>query len=128
MELWFILLANDIKIKIRVVGGLIALEWVSDSRSVISDSLQAQGLYILPSSSVPGILQARLLEGVAISFSRGSSQPRNQTPVSCIESRFFTSWATREPLQLECSINRFFKFTEQGNIYMYTKPYMYTYL
>ena len=37
-----------------------------------------------PGSSVHGVLQARILEWVAISFSRGSSQPRNQTWVSCI--------------------------------------------
>ena len=45
---------------------------------------------------VHGILQARILEWVAFSFSRGSSQPRDQTQVSCIARRFFTSWATRE--------------------------------
>ena len=50
----------------------------------------------LPGSSVRGILQARILEWVAISFSRGSSQPRNRTWVSCITGRFFTVWATRE--------------------------------
>ena len=38
----------------------------------------------------------RILEWVAYSFSRGSSQPRNQTQVSCIADRFFTIWATRE--------------------------------
>ena len=43
-----------------------------------------------------GILQARILERVAISFSRGSSQPRDQTQVSCIADRFFAVWATRE--------------------------------
>ena len=43
-----------------------------------------------------GILQARILEWVAFPFSRGSSQPRDQTQVSCIASEFFTSWATRE--------------------------------
>ena len=80
MELWFILLANGIEIKIWVVGGLVAVKWVSDSRSVMSDSLQAQGLYSLLSSSVHGILQARILEGVAISFSIRSSQPRDRTP------------------------------------------------
>ena len=37
----------------------------------------------------------RLLEWVAFSFSRGSSQPRDWTQVSCIAGRFFTSWATR---------------------------------
>ena len=42
-----------------------------------------------PGSSVPGILQARILEWVAISFSRGSSQPRDQSHVSCITGRFF---------------------------------------
>ena len=49
-----------------------------------------------PGSSVHGILQARILEWVAISFSRGSSQPRDQTWVSCIVGRFFTDWATRK--------------------------------
>ena len=43
-----------------------------------------------------GILQARILEWVASSFSRESSQPRNWTQVSCIANRFFTIWATRE--------------------------------
>ena len=41
-------------------------------------------------------LQARILEWVAFPFSRGSSQPRNWTQVSCIAGRFFTSWAIRE--------------------------------
>ena len=42
------------------------------------------------------ISQARILEWVAISFSRGSSPPRDQTHVSCIAGRFFTTWATKE--------------------------------
>ena len=45
---------------------------------------------------VHGILQARILEWVAVPFSRGSSQLRNQTQVSHTTGRFFTSWATRE--------------------------------
>ena len=49
-----------------------------------------------PGSSAHGILQARILEWVAISSSRGSSQPRGWTWVSCIAGRFFTVWATRE--------------------------------
>ena len=51
-----------------------------------------------PGSSVcgTGILQARILECVAIPFSRRSSQPRNRTQVSCIAGRFFTIWVTRE--------------------------------
>ena len=43
-----------------------------------------------PGSSVPGILQGRILEWVAIPFSKGSSQPRDQTQVSCIAGRLFT--------------------------------------
>ena len=53
----------------------------------------------LPGSSVYGFLQANILEWVAISFSRGSSQPKNQTHfscISCIASGFFTNWATWE--------------------------------
>ena len=46
--------------------------------------------------TVHGILQARILEWVAIPFSRGSSQPRDWTQVSCIADRFFTSWTTKE--------------------------------
>ena len=42
--------------------------------------------YRPPGSSVHGILQARILEWVAISYSRGSSRPRDQTHVSCISS------------------------------------------
>ena len=49
---------------------------------------------------VHGILQARVLEWVAVPFSRGSSQPRDQTQVSLIAGRFFTSWATREAQEL----------------------------
>ena len=45
---------------------------------------------------VRGILQARILEWVAIPFSRGSSQPRARTQVSRIAGGFFTVWATRE--------------------------------
>ena len=50
----------------------------------------------LPVSSIPGILQAGILEWVAISFSKRSSQPRDQTWVSHIAGRRFTIWATRE--------------------------------
>ena len=49
-----------------------------------------------PGSAIHGIFQARILEWAAISFSRGSSQPRDRTCVSCIADRHFTVWATRE--------------------------------
>ena len=50
----------------------------------------------LPGSSVPGTSQARILEWSAMPSSRGSSQPRDQTRVSCLAGRFFTHWATWE--------------------------------
>ena len=60
-------------------------------------------------SSVHGILQASILEWVAILFARGSSRPRGRTQVSRIAGGFFTVWATREagvksrPLDLHSS-------------------------
>ena len=54
-----------------------------------------------PGSSVHGIFQARILEWVAIFFSRGSSWPRDVTQVSHITGRLFTIWATRESLLLK---------------------------
>ena len=65
----------------------------------------------LPCSSIHGIFQARVLEWGAISFSRGSSQPRNRTWVSCIVGRRFTIWATREVLSLSAILlNSAFKW------------------
>ena len=52
--------------------------------------------YSPPGSSVHGILQARILEWVAVPFSRGSSWPSDWTWVSCITGRFFTIWATEK--------------------------------
>ena len=52
--------------------------------------------YRLPGSSVHGILQVRILEWVAIPFSRGSLQSRDRTKVSRIAGRFLTGWAIRE--------------------------------
>ena len=61
-----------------------------------------------PGSSVHGILQARILEWVAIPFSRGSSQPRDWTWVSCIAGGFFTVWATREAPEIPDKIRQHF--------------------
>ena len=94
------------------------------SRSVMSNSLWPHGLYLayqvppfmgfsrqeywkikvkINSLSrvwlfvtVHGILQARILEWIAISFSRRSSRPRDQTLASRIAGRHFNLWATRE--------------------------------
>ena len=63
----------------------------------------------LPGSSVHGILQARILEWVAMPFSRGSSPPRDQTWVSCIAGRFFTVWATKEALNKNIRTNNWHK-------------------
>ena len=54
-------------------------------------------------SSVHGILQARILEWVAISFARGSSWPRDWTWVSCITGRFFALWDTGKSIWLASS-------------------------
>ena len=68
--------------------------WVGLGCAWLSDSMD----YSLPGSSIHRILQARILEWVAISFSRWSSRPRDQTRIFCIAGRFFTIWATREAL------------------------------
>ena len=51
---------------------------------------------MVPDFLVHGIFQAIILEWVAISFSRGSFQPRDQKQVSCIAGKLLTNWATRE--------------------------------
>ena len=70
---------------------LSSLQWWWLSRSVVSDSCDPMD-YSLPVSSVHGILQARILESVAVLFARGSSQPRDWTQVSCIAGGFFTNF------------------------------------
>ena len=91
----------------------------SESHSVMSDSLWPHGV-------VHGILHARILEWVAISFSRESSQPRDQTQVARIAGRFFTSWVTREAhfvlvySQLKCDSLR---WTVKGLSHTYTCPF-----
>ena len=45
---------------------------------------------------VHGILQARILEWIAVPFTRGTSQPKDRTQVSSTAGGYFTSWATRE--------------------------------
>ena len=68
----------------------------SVSSSIMSNSAYDPMDCSLPGSSVHGILQLRILKRVAIPFSRGFSQPRDRTQVSCILGRFFIFWATRE--------------------------------
>ena len=59
-------------------------------------SLSHVWLFVTPWTVVHGILQARILEWVAFPFSGGSSLLQDQTQVSRIASRFFTTWATKE--------------------------------
>ena len=75
-----------------------AMKWSEVARSCLTlyDPMDSS----LPCSFVHGIFQARILEWAAISFSRGSSQPRDWTQVSHIAGRRFTLWATREALSL----------------------------
>ena len=72
-----------------------------------------------PDSSVREILQARILEGVAFPFSRESSQPMDQTCVSCIAGRFFTFWAPGRPptkFRSKISLNKC-RLQSKGYIY-----------
>ena len=73
--------------------------WQREPRPFQSDGTHAHSVarlcptpmcWSLPGSSVHGILQARILEWVAISSSRGSFQPRDQTQVSCIDRRILS--------------------------------------
>ena len=74
-------------------------KWVSDVAQLCPTLCDPMD-YSPPGSSVHGILQARILEWVAISFSRGSSQPRDWTQVSSIVGRHFNLWATRDAQKL----------------------------
>ena len=73
--------------------------------SVWSDSYDPMDC-CLPGSSVHGIILARILEWVAISFSRGSSQPSDQTSVSCIGGQFFTNEPLGKPHGKVGELNR----------------------
>ena len=79
--------------------------WVAQSCPILCDPMD----YSPPSSSVHGILQAGILEWVAILFSRESSWPRDQTHVSHFAGRFFTFWATSEAPTPHTQLNLIFK-------------------
>ena len=65
-----------------------------------------------------GILQARILEWVAIPFSRESSQPRDRTQVSRITDIFFASWANREA----CYVAKIWFINSVVEIYVMCSP------
>ena len=81
--------------------------FVSVNHSIMSDSLWFHGLWH-KGSSVHGLLQARILEWVALSFSKGSFWPRNWIYVSHITSRFFTVWASKEVGVFDSIMNEIF--------------------
>ena len=92
-----ILLALDWGVKVKVVQLCPAL-WDPKDHS-------------LSSSSVHGILQARILEWIAIPFSRESSRPGDWTQVAWTAGRFFTIWATREaPSMTTCLLKIYCPF------------------
>ena len=80
-----------------------------------------QILYCLSHQGSP-----RILEWVAMSFSRESSQPRNWTEVSCISGRFFTSWATREAPKTTTirSSNPTLRYIPEGTEIIISKQYL----
>ena len=83
------------------------LKWseVAQSCPTLCDPMNCS----LPGSSIHGVFQARVLEWVAISSSRGSSQPRDWTRVSRIAGRHFTIWATTEAPSLWKILNKYFR-------------------
>ena len=80
---------------VRQVGQAALLCSVAQSRPTLCDSMECSS----PGSSLHGIFQARTLEWAVISYSRASSQPRDQTHISCISCigrRILYCWATWE--------------------------------
>ena len=91
---------------------------VSQSCLILCDPMD----YSLPYFFIHGVFQARILEWVAILFSRESSQPRDQTLVSCMAGRFLTVWATRKP---SFCLAKLGIFPNSSNFDLwYTKPWI----
>ena len=95
LYMYIIIHQNIIILEIQCTINVMHLKvkmWVALSCPTTCDPLDCS----LPGSSDHGILQARILEWVAMLSSRGSSWPRDRTRVSHIADRFFTVWITRE--------------------------------
>ena len=108
----FLLCQCSALLTLPAVGGILSVfNFPSMSQILYPSQLEKGGTFSfenflltlcdLMDYTVHGILQARILEWVAILFSRGSSQPRDQTQASHIADRFFTSWATGETWRKE---------------------------
>ena len=92
--------AEEPEIKLSTLDHWKSKSEVAQSCPTLCDPMDCS----LPCSSIRGILQARILEWVAIFFSRRSSQPTDQTRVSHIAGRHFTIWATREAKKFQKNI------------------------
>ena len=97
-ELWFLnLLSLNSCCWIQAISEVLELSCESESEVAQSCLTLCDPMDCSPpGSSVHGIFQAGVLEWVAVSFSKGSSQPRDRTQVSHTAGRCFTVWATRE--------------------------------
>ena len=93
------------------------------SNNYESESESRCCVWLFPDCIVHGILQARILQWVAFPFSKGSSQPRDRTQVSCTAGRFFTRWATKEaprnytPIKINLKIKKIGLFGKYGITY-----------
>ena len=107
MILEHISLSFVLSFKLKCFGNINSYLWLIDLTENFIDAIKDFKVKVKVTQSCPtpcdpmdytvyGILQARILEWVAVPVSRGSSQPRNQTQVSCVAGGFFISWATRE--------------------------------
>ena len=83
-------------------------DWINEGRKNYykGENVNVNVKLLSPGSSVHGIFQAIVLEWIAISFSKGSSQPKDRMWVSRIVDRRFTIWATREVLNLNFIMSR----------------------
>ena len=97
------------------------LQRIRKKKSYSCDPMNYSLNFSLPGSSVHGILQARILEWLAISFSRASSQLRDPTlvsGVSCIAGRFFTHWAIGEALGMSSCPSFIDEITETQHLWL----------
>ena len=96
---WYDLIWSDdivIQIFIDYIPLKVIIRWSESEVAQLCPTLCNPVDCSLPGFSIHGIFQARILEWVAVSFSRGYSWPRGWTQVSCIVGRRFTLWVTRE--------------------------------
>ena len=105
-------------IGVQLLYNVVLLSTTQQSESAVLGGLVAKSCPTLatpwtvahPGSSVHGISQARILEWVAISFSRGSSRPRDRTHISCFAGGFFSAEPPGKPSYTYICISSFLDF------------------